>query len=421
MSWSDELALLARTIPRGWFGDLVVPEAVEPPVGWFEAVEALLAVELQPARAALLGSQEQLGQLAAVLRAATFAGIGAHQQRGELAGILRPATFAGTNITSGPLTATLQPARAALIGGQQQVGQIGATLRPAAINLTGSQTQTGAMAAQMRAATAALTGNQSQSGQLAATLRAATFAGSGGQKQLGQLAVALRAALFSGSGGQQQHGTLAAQLQAALTNAAGSSKSLVLFDAFTLGGSGGASSRAWAHPTDGNCLAVVFTNTTNSAPTCTYGGVTIPRVYGPVADGGVFPYTSYISIFVLVSNSIPQGSNTVSVNQAGTASAATAMSFRNAGSIGSVIADTSSGNINQNIAPNEGQAAICGYVGGSSNFGTLSPNQAANYGFITFVAWGTVGGWGLDTGSGINFSGSHSGAKSGAVVLINAA
>lgn len=195
-------------------------------------------------------------------------------------------------------------------------------------------------------------------------------------------------------------------------------KNLVQFDAFSIGGSGGTSTRSWAHSLDGNCIVVVFTNTTSSGATCTYGGVNIPRVYGPSSDGGVFPYTSYISIFALVSDSLPQGSNTVSVNQAGTASAGTAMSFRGAESIGSVINDTSSGNISQSLAANEGRAAVAGYVGGSSNFGTLSPNQAANYGFTAFVTWSTVAGWATDDGSGINFSGSHSGAKTGAVVPI---
>lgn len=35
MSWSDELRVLCQSNPKGWFGDLVMPEVVEPPVGWW--------------------------------------------------------------------------------------------------------------------------------------------------------------------------------------------------------------------------------------------------------------------------------------------------------------------------------------------------------------------------------------------------
>ncbi|OMC08565.1 hypothetical protein [Mycolicibacterium fortuitum] len=215
MSWSDELRQLARTIPRGWFGGPVAQPVGEPPVGWWEAFEALLAVELQPARASLLGSHEQMGQFAAVLRAATFAGLGEHAQTGELAARLQPARFSATNITDGPIAVTLQRARATLIGGQQQVGQLGATLRPAAAALIGQQSQAGVLTAGLRPVTAALTGSHAQTGALAATLRPASFAGAGTQQQIGALAVALRRALFSGTGTQQQTGTLAAQLRAA--------------------------------------------------------------------------------------------------------------------------------------------------------------------------------------------------------------
>lgn len=192
----------------------------------------------------------------------------------------------------------------------------------------------------------------------------------------------------------------------------------VEFDNSTLGGSGGATTRSWSHTLNGNCLVVIFTNTTSTAPTCTFGGVNIPRVYGPASDGGVFPYTSYISIFALVSDSLPQGAQTISCTQAGTASAAMATSFRRAGAIGTVTGDTSSGNVNQTPTPGAGGAAVAGYVGGSSNFGVMGPNSAGNYGFITFVTWATTAGWGLDTGSGVPFSAAHSGAKTGAIVPI---
>lgn len=216
MSWSDELRQLARTIPRGWFGGPVAQPVGEPPVGWWEAFEALLAVELQPVRAGLLGSHEQMGQLAAVLRAATFVGLGEHTQVGQLAAVLQPARFSATNITDGPIAVTLQPPRAALVGSQQQVGQLGATLRPPTAALIGQQIQTGALGVGLRPATVALTGIQAQTGALATTLRPASFAGAGGQQQIGALAVALRRALFSGTGAQQQTGTLAAQLRAAV-------------------------------------------------------------------------------------------------------------------------------------------------------------------------------------------------------------
>lgn len=192
----------------------------------------------------------------------------------------------------------------------------------------------------------------------------------------------------------------------------------VEFDNATIGGSGGATTRSWSHTINGNCLVVVFTHTNNANPVCTVGGFNVPRVYGPAADGAVFPYTSRISIFAVVSDSLPQGAQTISCTEAGTASAAMAMSFRRAGSIGTVVSDTSSGNVNQTATPGAGGAAVAGYVGGSSNFGLMSPNSAGNFGFTAFVTWATVAGWGLDTGSGVPFSAAHSGAKTGAVVPI---
>lgn len=189
----------------------------------------------------------------------------------------------------------------------------------------------------------------------------------------------------------------------------------VKFDNDSDGGSGGTSTRSWTHNNQGNCIVVVLTNTTSSNPTCTYGGVNIPRVYGPSSDGGVFPYTSYISIYALVSNSLPKGNNTVSVNQAGTASAAGAVSFHNAGSIGTVSADTASGNVNKAASPGANGAAVAAYVGGSNNFGAFTPNEVMRYGFITFVTWATGMAWGLGN---VTFAATHSGAKTGATVLI---
>ncbi|ORV20974.1 hypothetical protein AWB98_01365 [Mycolicibacterium conceptionense] len=366
----------------------------------------------------MVGEQRQSGSLAAQLQRAMFAATGQHGQQGDLSAILQRASFSGTNITQGQLQAALQAPRAALLGEQRLTGAMASTLRPVVASAMGQKIYTGTMAGELEAAIATLTGSQTIPGNIAAQLRPLLLSANGIQTQSGSIAAALRSVLFSGIGTQGIPGTLAGALQRASGSFNGTMKSLVQFDAFSVGGSGGTSTRSWAHDLDGNCIVVVFTNTTSSNPTCTYGGVNIPRVFGPSSDGGVFPYTSYISIYALVSNSLPQGSNTVSVNQAGTASAATAMSFKNAGSIGTVITDTSSGNISRSTANGEGSAAVAGYVGGASNFGTLSPTQAANYGFITFITWATVAGWGIDTGTGINFSGSHSGAKTGAVVPI---
>lgn len=196
-------------------------------------------------------------------------------------------------------------------------------------------------------------------------------------------------------------------------------KAPIRFDNATDGGSGGTTTRSWSHTLNGNCIVVVLASTTNSTPTCTFGGVNIPRVFGPSTDGSYLSiYTSRISVFALVSDSLPQGSQTVSVTQAATASAASAMSFRNAGSIGSVTSDTGTGNISQTTAAGAGRAAVCAYVGGVNNFGALSPNEAMRYGFTAFVTWGCVAGWGLDSGSGITFSATHSFEKTGAIVPI---
>lgn len=207
----------------------------------------------------------------------------------------------------------------------------------------------------------------------------------------------------------------AADLGLTATLVAAGALAPVKFDNDSDGGSGGTSTRSWTHNNQGNCIVVVLTNTTSSNPTCTYGGVNIPRVYGPSSDGGVFPYTSYISIYALVSSSLPKGNNTVSVNQAGTASAAGAVSFQNAGSIGTVSADTASGNINKAASPGANGAAVAAYVGGSNNFGAFTPNEVMRYGFITFVTWATAMAYGLGN---VTFAATHSGAKTGATVLI---
>ncbi|MFV8242191.1 hypothetical protein [Mycolicibacterium peregrinum] len=192
----------------------------------------------------------------------------------------------------------------------------------------------------------------------------------------------------------------------------------VRFDA--LGGPvyGASSTKTWDHDNQGNCIVVVFTNTTSSGATCTFGGVTIPRVFGPSAGGGVFPYTGYGSVFALVSNSLPKGVNTVSVTQGGTACAGVSMSFFNAGSLGTVVTDTASGNISKSFSAVPGQAVAGGYVGGGTNFGLLNQTTTMLLNFTAFVTWSSIAGYGLDTGSGITFSATQSGQKAGAWVPI---
>ena len=195
-------------------------------------------------------------------------------------------------------------------------------------------------------------------------------------------------------------------------------KSPILFDNATNGGGGAAATRTYGHAVNGNCIVVVQYNTTATNPTCTYGGVSVPRVAGSLSDGSYLGiYTSYISVFLLISNTLPQGMNNVVINQGATASASMAISFQNVASMGTIASESmASGNINRTLSAVEGAAAVCAYVGGINNFGTLSPNQVLNYNFNAFNTWASVGGWALDSGSGINFAASHSFEKSGFVV-----
>lgn len=195
-------------------------------------------------------------------------------------------------------------------------------------------------------------------------------------------------------------------------------KAPVSFDATSDGGHGGTTTRSWTHTLAGNCIVVVLSNSTSTAATCTFGGVTIPRLFGPQVSGTVFPATSYTTVFALVSNSLPQGVQTVSCTQAATASAAGAVSFRNAGSLGTLITDTANGNVNKSTTPVAGAAAVCGYGGSSTNFGPVSPNEALRYSFVAFDRWTMMIGWGLDTGSGITFTSTQAISKGGAIVPI---
>ncbi|MGV0805821.1 hypothetical protein [Mycolicibacterium setense] len=192
----------------------------------------------------------------------------------------------------------------------------------------------------------------------------------------------------------------------------------VEFDNSTAGGTGGTTTRSFTHVLNGNCIVILFTNSTSSAATCTYGGVNIPRVFGPSNSGTVFPANGYCSVFALVSNSLPQGSNTVSCTNAGTASAAGAVSFRHVGALGTIVSNTANGNINMTINPGAGGAAVAGFGGGGISFGAITPNEAVRYGFSAFVTWPTVMGWGLDTGGGITFAATQASSKAGAVVPI---
>lgn len=181
---------------------------------------------------------------------------------------------------------------------------------------------------------------------------------------------------------------------------------------------GPSSTKTWPHTIDGNCIVVVFNNTTSTGPVCTVGGVNIPRVFGPTA-GGIVAFTAYNSVFALISNSLPQGPQTVSCTQGGSAASGVSMTFRNAVSLGAVRSTTAGGNVNEVFAPSLGSAVAGGYVAGNNLFGAFSPVETMRYGFISFNNWASLGGYGLDTGSGITVTSSFSGAtKAGALVPI---
>lgn len=191
----------------------------------------------------------------------------------------------------------------------------------------------------------------------------------------------------------------------------------VEFDAVGAGISGGGSTRSWLHTINGNTFVAVFTNTTLTAADCTVGGFSVPRVFGPSFGGSFSGFNSYVSIFAVVDNSLPQGSQTVQCTQGATAAAGNSVSFRNGGSL-LVTADGASGNVAPSVPTLAGQAAVAGYVGGGNNFGAALPNEFLRYNFSAFVTWATLGIWGTDGGLGINFTSVHSGAKSGAVVRV---
>ncbi|OCB09218.1 hypothetical protein A5717_25935 [Mycolicibacterium porcinum] len=385
---------------------------------WRPYYEAALSGRLQPLVAALVGTHGVDAVLSGRLRPLVAALVGEQKIDGQLAAALRPLRFAGTNIITSDLGGRLQPLRASMAGDQAFVGTLGGSLQPLRAALSGEQIVTGQLAGGLQPLRASLAGSQAHIGQLGAQLRPITAALSGTQSQTGVLAATLRALLFSGLGTHSQSGVLAGGLSPLTASMAGSVRNAVVFDNSSDGGSGGTTTRSWNHDNQGNCIVVGFTNSTTTAPTCTYGGVTIPRVFGPTNSGTVFPYNGYCSVFALISNSLPQGVNTVSCTQAGTASAAGAVSFKNAGSFATLITDTANGAINKTTVAGDGRAAVAAYGGGGISFGAISPNEAMRYGFTAFVTWPTVIGWGLDTGSGITFSASQASSKAGAIVTI---
>ena len=390
---------------------------------WAVYITPRIRAALRAVRAAMGGDVRQQGDLAVQLRTARFSGAGGQTQSGDLTGLLQPATFLGTNLTLGQLPGRLQPARAALTGGQQIAGTMGGRLQPARAAATGTPIITGTITAQLPAALMALAGAQGIPGTLAAEIETLAAAAAGSQSISGTIALALRRVLFTASGTQVQTGTLAARLRNTLAAMTGTVESLVQFDnsvggGYKPGSSTSGQSYSWAHVNTGNCIVVVHTNASSTTSTaCTYGGISIPRVYGPTAGGTVFPYTSYCQIFALVSNSLPQGSNNVQITNTTDTSTYYSATFKNAGSI-STSGDSASGNVNKASATGAGRAAVAGYVGGGSNFGAMSPNEGMRYGVVAFNTFASVAGYGLDTGSGITFSSSHSGAKAGAVVTI---
>lgn len=418
MAWSDELVIPTPSHSQGWFPNASIPYSKVPQEYWYPYVSADMDIQLKKLIASFQGEVRQSGTLASALKKALFHAEGDHSQKGDIAVALQALSMSATNINPGIFGAQLQKMDFNLVGEQSQSGAFGATLKPPFLSVGGYSAFEGPLSGALAHAVISFAGEHMQEGILHSQIPKIALSATGTQTQTGAISALLKKTLFNAAGGQTLSGTLIGALKKALMTAAGNVKSIVVFDNATDGGNGGTSTRSWTHNNQGNCLIAVLTNTTSSNPTCTYGGTNIPRVYGPSSDGGVFPYTSYISMYALVSNSLPKGNNTLSITQAATASCAGAVSWKNAGSVMAASADTSSGNINKASSTGDGRAAVIAYVGGSSNFGTLSPNQIVNENFVTFVTWSTVIGYGIDTGGGITFTGTHSGAKTGALITI---
>lgn len=419
MSWGPTPVLPGRNPTREWFQVPPEPPAPQHQPYWHAYHEALLAGRLQALTAALTGSHGQVAELTGRLHPLTGALVGEHSTAGQIAAALQSLKFAGTNIITSNLTGSLQPLHAAMVGDQAFAGTLAGSLMPLRASISADQILTGQLTGALQPLRASLSGSQIIDSTLAGQLRPITAALTGTQSQTGTLAATLRALLFSGLGTHSQSGVVSGTLRPLSGALVGSLINAVRFDNSTDLGHGGTTTRTGLHTNTGNCIVVVFTNTTSSPATCTYGGVNIPRVYGPTQGGIVFPYNAYCSIFALVSNSLPQGSNTVSCTQASNASAACAITFKNAGSLGAVITDNAVGAVNISPPAGIGRAAVCGYVAGSNNFGTLTPNQAMRYTFSAFDTWASLAGWAEDSsGGGITFNATQATTKAGAVVPI---
>lgn len=423
MSWSYPPALPTRNPRRTWFPTPPMPSAEVARPTWFPYITADaaagLAGRLQALEAQLQGTHGQASTLAATLHPLTAHLQGEHATAGQLAAAMRALRFAGTNIITGDLAAALRPLRAAMVGGHGVEGELRAALRPLVAAMSGQQINYGQLTGALPALRASLAGSTRIDSQLAAALARLQASMSGQQSQTGTLAAALRALQFSGLGVHSQSGQLAGGLRPITSGMVGSVTNAVVFDNSSDGGNGGTATRSWIHDNiAGNSIGVMFSTATGAAPNCTYGGVSIPRVYGPVVSGSVFPTTAYISVFALVSNSLPTGPNTVSCANGSAASAAGAVTFANAGSLGTILSTAAAGNLNETINPGDGAAAFCGFGAGSSNFGAVAPNEIVRKSFMAFNTWACMMGYGLDTGAGINFVSSHSGSKAGAIVPI---
>lgn len=198
----------------------------------------------------------------------------------------------------------------------------------------------------------------------------------------------------------------------------------VEFDAQADGGKGGGATRDWSHNIGGNTLLVTLQHTENTTPTCTVdpGGANfnVPALTGltNAPDGAFFGFTSRITVFGVISSSLPQGTKTIRCNSTSTASSAGSVSFKYGGSF-SVAASTTSGDVDQSSSAGLKRAAMCAFVGGGNNFGAISPNEVFRYNVESFVTFAIVMGWGVDSdGTGVDFNATHSGAKTGGVVTV---
>ena len=420
MSWGYPPTLPSRNPRKSWFPTPPLPTDPEPGPYWYPYLAAVgLAAQLRPLVAHLEGAVGLEGQLAAQLRPLVAHLEGGVATTGQLAGVLQALRFAATNIITSDLAGSLAPLRAALLGQHGTSGQLSGVLPPLRGALSGEVVNYGQLIGTMPTLRAALLGGTSVDGQLAGRLAKLQASMAGGHATTGQLTGALARLQASMLGVHSQAGQLSGGLRAIQAGMVGSVKNAVVFDNSSDGGRGGTTTRSWTHDNiAGNCIGVMYSNTTSSAQTCTYGGVNIPRVYGPQSSGMVFPYTSYTSVFALVSNSLPTGPNTVACTGAGTASSAAGVTFANAGSLGTVLGITANGNLNQTINPGDGAAAFCAFGGSSNNFGPVTPYEIIRNAFVAFVNWASMMGYGFDTGSGITFASTQAISKGGAIVPI---